>query len=232
MALKNKIIKKAAKKIIKKTAAKKQDKTVKKSANKKASAENKNQIKNILLVGVGGQGIILASEILSKAIMLANYDVKKSEIHGMSQRGGSVNSHIRYGKKVYSPTMREKTADIILALEKLEALREIDYLAENGILIVNEEEIMPSTVEIGLAVYPENIDSLLREAAPRMRMIEAQEIAKELKAPKVFNTILLGVLSRYMPEISIENWRKAIKESVKPEVYDINMRAFTRGMDL
>ncbi|MEK6795258.1 MAG: indolepyruvate oxidoreductase subunit beta [Spirochaetota bacterium] len=187
--------------------------------------------RSILIAGVGGQGIILCSEILSDALLLAGFDVKKSEIHGMSQRGGSVTSHIRYGTKVYSPIIPDGTADVILAFERLEAVRELTLLAASGTVIVNNESIMPTTTVHGGQAYPDDIEARLKKKASRVIMVDAANEAKALGNARVFNTILLGVLAREL-SVADDIFEKAIGMHVAEQFRTLNIQAFARGKTL
>jgi indolepyruvate ferredoxin oxidoreductase beta subunit len=185
---------------------------------------------NIVICGVGGQGIILASNVLCYAAFLEKYDVKKSEVHGMAQRGGSVITHARFGKTVYSPLIEEGTGDFILAFEKLEALRYLQYLKKDGTVIVNIREIPPMSVLVGAATYPENIDKRLKKQSTAY-FIDAARIALELGDIRIVNIILLGVLSKFL-NLKKQSWKKAIRKNVKERFVNINMTAFKRGQSL
>ncbi len=185
--------------------------------------------KNILLVGVGGQGTITAAKLLTTGLMEAGYDVKMSEIHGMSQRGGSVSSQVRYGDDVQSPVIEMGTADIIVAFEKMEALRYIDFLKEDGKIIVNDTEIWPLPVVIGKATYPEKILETLQEKAD-VRVMNASAMAEEMGNLKVMNVILLGAIIKSMGLQDI-NWDEIIRNNVKPKFVDLNIKAMAVGMD-
>ncbi|WPK76518.1 indolepyruvate oxidoreductase subunit beta [Eubacterium callanderi] len=185
--------------------------------------------KNILLVGVGGQGTITAAKLLTTGLMEAGYDVKMSEIHGMSQRGGSVSSQVRYGDDVQSPVIEMGTADIIVAFEKMEALRYIDFLKEDGKIIVNDAEIWPLPVVIGKATYPEKILETLQEKA-NVRVMNASALAEEMGNLKVMNVILLGAIIKSMGLQDI-NWDEIIRNNVKPKFVDLNIKAIAVGMD-
>ena len=180
--------------------------------------------KSIMMVGVGGQGTILASKILTLGLLEAGYDVKMSEIHGMSQRGGSVSSQIRYGKKVYSPVIEKGGADIIVAFEKLEALRYIDFLKEGGKLIVNDLEIDPMPVLMGKALYPKDILKQLEGLNISLKIVNALKIANELGNGRIANIVLLGALIKDMGLNNID-WDKIIEENVKPQFVEINKKA-------
>ena len=185
--------------------------------------------KNILLVGVGGQGTITAAKLLTTGLMEAGYDVKMSKIHGMSQRGGSVSSQVRYGDDVQSPVIEMGTADIIVAFEKMEALRYIDFLKEDGKIIVNDAEIWPLPVVIGKATYPEKILETLQEKA-NVRVMNASALAEEMGNLKVMNVILLGAIIKSMGLQDI-NWDEIIRNNVKPKFVELNIKAMAVGMD-
>ncbi|MDO5432378.1 indolepyruvate oxidoreductase subunit beta [Eubacterium sp.] len=185
--------------------------------------------KNILLVGVGGQGTITAAKLLTTGLMEAGYDVKMSEIHGMSQRGGSVSSQVRYGDDVQSPVIEMGTADIIVAFEKMEALRYIDFLKEDGKIIVNDAEIWPLPVVIGKATYPEKILETLQEKAD-VRVMNASAMAEEMGNLKVMNVILLGAIIKSMGLQDID-WDEIIRNNVKPKFVDLNIKAMAVGMN-
>lgn len=187
--------------------------------------------KNILLIGVGGQGTILTSKILSKGFVENGYDVKMAEIHGMSQRGGSVTTQIRYGDKVYSPVIEKGTADIIVAFEKSEALRWLEYLKEDGILVVNDFEIHPVTVAIGVAVYPDGILEEYKAKVGDLHVIKAHDIAYELGNTKCMNIVLLGALVK-MFELDNIDWKSIIKDTVPDKFVELNIKAFEAGYDI
>lgn len=187
--------------------------------------------KSIMLVGVGGQGTILASKLLTIGLMESGYDVKMSEIHGMSQRGGSVSTHVRYDKEtVYSPVIEEGSADLIVSFEKMEALRYLNYLKEDGKLVVNNYRINPMTVLTGKADYNEKaVDEEIISLDGVV--INAAEEALKLGNAKVMNIILLGSLVKSMNLESID-WATIIKNNVKPKFIDINLKAFEIGKSL
>ena len=186
--------------------------------------------KSIMLVGVGGQGTILASKLLTTGLMNAGYDVKMSEIHGMSQRGGSVSSQVRYGEKVYSPVIEIGGADILVSFEKMEALRWLEYLKPEGKIVVNNYRIDSIPVLTGKAIYKEKEieDELNRLNAT---IINAADKAKELGNSKVMNIILLGALVKYMSLEDID-WESIIRENIKEKFVDINLQAFKKGMEM
>lgn len=187
--------------------------------------------KNILLVGVGGQGTILASKILTSGLIKAGYDVKMSEIHGMSQRGGSVSTQVRYGEKVMSPIVGKGSADVIVAFEEMEALRWIDHLKVGGKMVINDFRIQPVPVNLGKAEYPDDIIGHLKTVC-EVQAFKAAEIAKELGNPKTMNIVLLGALIKSIGGLDDIDWDKEIEENVKPKFVEINKKAFHTGYDL
>ncbi|WKY43136.1 indolepyruvate oxidoreductase subunit beta [Eubacteriaceae bacterium ES2] len=188
------------------------------------------ETKNIVLVGVGGQGTILAAKLLTTGLMEAGYDVKMSEIHGMSQRGGSVSSLVRYGSAVASPVIELGTADIVVAFEKMEALRAVEYLKPEGKLIFNDTEIFPLSVIIGAASYPNDILAELENSVKTLRSMKAGQMAEEMGNIKVMNVILLGSLVKAMGLTDI-NWEEIISQNVKPQFVELNIKALKAGMD-
>jgi len=185
--------------------------------------------KSIKLVGVGGQGTILAAKVLCQGLIEAGYDVKMSEIHGMSQRGGSVSSEVRYGEKVYSPVIEKGNADILVAFEQMEAARYMDYIKPDGIVIINNHKINSMVTLNGKVPYPTGIYESISEKV-NTTMLDASDLAVELGNPKVANIILLGALVKAMSLTSI-NFEKIIKESVKEKFVDINIKAFNLGLN-
>jgi indolepyruvate ferredoxin oxidoreductase beta subunit len=186
-----------------------------------------NEMTNIIVCGVGGQGILLSSDILCYAAFTEGFDVKKSEIHGMAQRGGSVITHVRFSRKVYSPLIEEGTADFILAYEKLEAMRYAHYLKKNGIFVVNDLAIPPMTVLVGEVRYPMNIEENLK-AYGATHFIKASDIARELGNIRATNVALLGGLANFLG-FKPESWHTAIRHNVKEKFLDLNISAFDRG---
>lgn len=186
---------------------------------------------NIVIVGVGGQGTLLTSKLLGDIGLNVGYDVRVSEVHGMSQRGGSVITYVRLSNDtpLYSPLVEYGEADIVLAFESLEALRALPYLKKDGKMIVNSQEILPMPVIVGAAEYPKNIIDNLHERAD-VKAINATEIASDCGTAKAANVVLLGVLSKLLP-FSYDEWIDAIKSNVKPQFVDINIDAFNRGRD-
>lgn len=188
-------------------------------------------VKNILLVGVGGQGILLASEILSEAFMLAGYDVKKSEIHGMSQRGGSVVSHVRYGQEVYSPIVPEGEGDILFGFEILETYRYLSLLKPGATVVANDLRILPPAVLLGQDTYPENLPEKIRLRFPDFLLVDGQKLAAEAGNVRAANTVLLGAVSKRL-DIPEEIWMQAVEKMVPPKAYEINRKAFLAGRAL
>ena len=188
-----------------------------------------NNTKNIMIVGVGGQGTLLTSRILGGITVAAGYDVKLSEVHGMAQRGGSVVTFVRYGEKVAEPIVEEGQADVLIAFEKLEALRYAHFLKKDGAIVVNDHRIDPITVVTGAATYPENIIENL-EKEYRVFKVNAMEEALKLGNSKVFNIIVLGVAARHM-DFSKETWLEVIEKTVPPKTVEINKKAFLLGLE-
>jgi indolepyruvate ferredoxin oxidoreductase, beta subunit len=188
------------------------------------------EVKSILFVGVGGQGTILASKLLTEGLMKNGYDVKMSEVHGMAQRGGSVTTQVRFGKKVYSPLIEEGDAVAIVSFEKSEAARYISYLKKGGYLIVNDYEIHPVTVLIGKDKYPENLSENLKVSVKNTIILDAAKIAEELGNIKTQNVVLLGALIKALNLDNI-NWNEAIESVVPSKAVEINKKAFYAGME-
>jgi len=180
------------------------------------------------MVGVGGQGIIRASDILCEVIMRSGLDVKKSEVHGMAQRGGSVTSHVRYGEKVYSPLAPKGGVDILVAFERLEALRNLDYVKPNGQVIMSELELYPPAVNLGVSVYPEGVADAVRKRVPAVKEVNATRMAVDAGNIKAENTALLGVLSTYL-DIDAKIWDEVLREAFPPKVLEANLKAFAAG---
>lgn len=184
--------------------------------------------KSVMIVGVGGQGTLLASRILGNVVIEEGYDVKVSEVHGMAQRGGSVVTYVKYGEKVYSPIISEGEADIILSFEELEAYRYLPYLKKGGTLIVNAQEIDPMPVITGAAKYPEEIIQKLKDKADGVIAIDALALANEAGNGKAVNVVLLGVLAK-SSGIAEEKWLEAVRKTVPPKFLDVNVKAFALG---
>lgn len=186
--------------------------------------------KNIMIVGVGGQGTLLTSRILGKIILTAGYDVKLSEVHGMAQRGGSVVTFVRFGEKVNEPIVEEGQADVLIAFERLEAARYIHFLKKDGVLILNDQRIDPMPVIIGTAKYPEAIVEEL-EKEYKVEKVDAMSVAAKLGNTRVFNTIILGLVAKYLP-FSKEEWLEVIQNTVPEKTVKINQEAFLKGYEM
>jgi indolepyruvate ferredoxin oxidoreductase, beta subunit len=184
---------------------------------------------NMLLSGVGGQGVVLASFVLSHVAIAEGYDVKQSEVHGMSQRGGSVTSHFRFGDKVWAPLVSPGAADILMAFESLEALRYINWLKPGGLLVYNSQKINPSPVAAGLATYPQDIDGKIAAAWPNVQCVKANELAIQAGTVKSANVVMLGAVSPALP-FAQETWEAVIRKAVPPKSVDVNMKAFQLGV--
>ncbi len=193
-------------------------------------AESSNGVTSVLVVGVGGQGVILASDVLTEVAGSSGFDVKKSEVHGMAQRGGSVNAHVRFGKKVYSPLISRGEADIVLSFEQMEALGYVEYTHEDALFIVDSTKLPPTTVNFGEIPYPGDPVSSLKKHR-KVLEIDGTGIAKELGNTRMANTVLLGVLSVQLP-LEQEAWKKVIAEHVPPKTVEANIRAFERGTEI
>jgi indolepyruvate ferredoxin oxidoreductase beta subunit len=189
------------------------------------------QITNILLVGVGGQGILLASEILSEAAMLAGFDVKKSEIHGMSQRGGSVVSHVRFGSEVFSPIVPEGEGDILFGFELIETARSLPLLKPGGSVVANDLQISPPSVLMGQEAYPEGLPERIKAQFPDFLLVDGQHMATAAGNVKAANTVLLGAVSKRL-SIAEEYWLKALEKMVPAKALEVNKRAFQMGREL
>jgi indolepyruvate ferredoxin oxidoreductase beta subunit len=186
---------------------------------------------NVLFSGVGGQGIILASKILTQCAFVSGYMVKESELHGMAQRGGSVTSHVRFGEEAYSPLIQKGKADFLIALEELEGLRYADYLKPDGYVILNQKRVMPSALNQDLTPYPEDVKAQLEDMGFHVDAVNAFEIANNLGNPKLDNIIVMGMLSRYLP-FTISTWETVIQESVPAKTIELNLSAFKVGREI
>jgi indolepyruvate ferredoxin oxidoreductase, beta subunit len=184
---------------------------------------------SVLFTGVGGQGIILTTTVLAKAVMLAGYDVKVSEVHGMAQRGGSVVGSVRFGKKVYSPIIDK--ADFIIALEKLEAARYLEMLKPGGFLLINDFEVYPVSIYLSKRKYPSDILTNISKVTPNYKLVEAADIASRLKEVRASNMVLIGSLSKYLP-VEKKYWLESISESVPERALKINIDAFNKGREI
>lgn len=187
-----------------------------------------NEVKNIMIVGVGGQGALLASKTLGQVLLDSGFDVKVSEVHGMSQRGGSVVTYVRYGKKVYSPIVDKGQADFIVSFEMLEAARYTEYLKTDGQIVVNTQNIDPMPVITGAAEYPTNLQEKIQAANIKIDALDCLTLAEQAGTSKAVNIVLMGRLSKYM-DFSVETWLQAIEKLVKPQFLEINKKAFLLG---
>jgi indolepyruvate ferredoxin oxidoreductase beta subunit len=188
-------------------------------------------ITNILLAGVGGQGILLASEILAEACMLAGFDVKKSEIHGMSQRGGSVVSHVRFGKEVFSPVVPEGEGDILFGFELLETYRYLGLLRPDARVIANDFRIQPPSVLLGQERYPDDLPERIKARFCNFSLIDGLKISAEMGNPRVANTVLLGAVAKHL-QIDAAVWEQAVGRMVPAKALEVNLRAFQAGRSL
>ena len=187
------------------------------------------EVKSIVFSGVGGHGTLRASDILCMVMMEAGYDVKKSEVHGMAQRGGCVTSHVRYGKKVYSPLAAGGSIDTLVSFEKLEALRYLKLLKTDASIILNTEEIYPPSVNLGIAAYPTDVVEFLKSRYPRVIALSAAELAQKAGNIKAANVVLLGALSNMM-DIDKSVWESVIKKSFPQKLIKLNLEAFQMGI--
>lgn len=185
---------------------------------------------NVLVAGVGGQGIVLASDIMAEVFMEAGYDVKKSEIHGMAMRGGIVTSHFRFGKKVYSPLIKEGEVDILFAFEQLEGLRWLNYLRPDARILMNDHRINPPAVNLGEIEYPKGIPETIREKFEGFYLVKGTEIASHLGDVRAANVVLLGAISRFF-EVSDDLWLRKILDRLPQKVHDLNRKAFLKGKE-
>lgn len=187
-------------------------------------------VKSILLTGVGGQGTILTTKILSTALAQMGYDVKMSEIHGMSQRGGTVNTQLKYGDRVYAPNIGQGEADIIVSFEKVEALRALPYLKKGGAILMDKREILSLPVLVGREEYPHDADAELKKLVSRVTVIPASDIAESFGSIKAQNICILGALVKALG-LGEFDWEGLIASMVPPKTVDINVKAFRAGLD-
>ena len=185
-------------------------------------------VKNIMIVGVGGQGALLASKTLGQVLLDAGFDVKVSEVHGMSQRGGSVVTYVRYGEKVYSSIVDKGEADFIVSFEMLEAARYTEYLKKDGHIVVNTQNIDPMPVITGAAEYPADLENKMKNSGFAVDAVDCLSLAEQAGTAKAVNIVLMGRLSKYM-DFSEEAWLKAIEKLVKPQFLEMNKKAFMLG---
>jgi indolepyruvate ferredoxin oxidoreductase beta subunit len=189
------------------------------------------EVQNILIAGVGGQGVLLASEILALAALFSGLEVKKSEVHGMAQRGGVVTSHVRYGKQVHSPLIPWGKAHMLLAFEEAEGLRWASILNSEGILIVNQQRILPPLVTLGMAEYPPDIPHLLSALKNRCLPVKAFSMAQGMGDLRLVNTIMLGAASSFL-QLPLSSWNRSLKEKLRRSILDLNRAAFAQGRKL
>jgi indolepyruvate ferredoxin oxidoreductase, beta subunit len=194
-------------------------------------SKSDNGIHNILVVGVGGQGVILASEILADVAMTSGRDVKKSEVHGMAQRGGVVSSHVRYGALVHSPLIPKGEVSVLLSFELDETLRWLDFLSPYGRVIANLQQVIPPMVSSGLAQYPQDAGDVLRSSTREPVLVDALGMADQLGNLRLVNTILLGITSR-MLDLPMRNWRRVVAARVPSAFKELNLKAFEMGSSL
>lgn len=187
-------------------------------------------VKSIMIVGVGGQGSLLASKLLGHLLLSEGYDVKVSEVHGMSQRGGSVVTYVRFGEKVYSPIIDKGQADVIVSFEKLEAARYVEYLKKDGTIVTNVQEIDPMPVITGAMQYPEDLIEKMQEKGIKVDAMDCLSLATEAGSAKAVNIVLMGRLSKYF-DIPVERWQKAIDACVPEKFRELNQKAFLLGLN-
>lgn len=189
-----------------------------------------NSVKSVLIVGVGGQGTLLASRLLGSAMMDLGYDVKVSEVHGMSQRGGSVETYVRYGEKVYSPVIDPGEADIVLAFEQLEAARFLHFLKKGGVVVTNTQKIDPMPVVTGAAQYPQGLLEAIEGQGARLLALDALSLAEQAGSVKAVNVVLIGAMAKSLGTEK-EIWLKTIEKTVPPKFVEMNKKAFTLGYE-
>jgi indolepyruvate ferredoxin oxidoreductase, beta subunit len=191
---------------------------------------NNGKTRNVFLSGVGGQGTILASNILGQVMLRAGYEVKKAEVHGMAQRGGDVTTHFRFGEKVYSPLIKQGDVDYLVSFELLEALRYINWVKPEGKILLNQHTIFPPSVSLGTMEYPKNVEQTFRKHfKENVWVINGNEIAKKIGNIQVANVVLIGALSNFFPELPMENWHSAIRELLPDRLHEMNIKAFEEG---
>jgi len=187
------------------------------------------ETRNIMIVGVGGQGSLLASKLMGRALLIEGYDAKVSEVHGMSQRGGAVVTYVRYGDKVYSPIVDKGQAELIVSFELLEAARWLDHLAPGGQVVTNTQQIDPIPVITGAVEYPKNLLEKFSATGAKVDAIDALTLAEDAGSAKAVNIVMMGRLSKYFP-FPKETWIRALEESVPPRFLELNRRAFEAGL--
>lgn len=191
---------------------------------------NNNGTSNIFLSGVGGQGTILASNILGQVLLKAGYDVKKAEVHGMAQRGGDVTTHFRFGAKVYSPLIKQGEVDYLVSFELLEALRYINWVKPGGKVLLNNHSIFPPAVSLGKMQYPKDVEQTFRQHfRDSVWIVDGNRIAKSLGNIQVANVVLIGAFSAFFADLQPQQWIDAIKDLLPTRLHEINVRAFEAG---
>ena len=188
-------------------------------------------MKNVIIAGVGGQGVILASKVLMETARKNGYDVKESEVHGMAQRGGSVDCHIRFGKEVFSPLIPKGGADIVVSLELLESMRRLEYLHKDSVLIVNREQINPAPVEIGAMEYPPDLEEWLKKNFASTITVDTTDALKDVGTKKALNIVMVGCLSKFL-EFSENDWIESLKTLINEKFIEQNLKAFQLGREL
>ncbi len=191
---------------------------------------NSEKTRNVFLSGVGGQGTILAGNILAQVLLNAGFDVKKAEVHGMAQRGGDVTTHFRFGEKVYSPLIKQGDVDYLVSFELLEALRYMHWVKPGGKVILNSFSILPPAVNLGKMAYPKDIEKTFnKHFKDSVWIVNGNGIAKAIGNIQVANVVLLGALSNFFPELSVKQWADAIKDLLPAKLHEINLKAFDEG---
>ena len=191
---------------------------------------NNGKTNNVFLSGVGGQGTILASNILGQVLLNAGYDVKKAEVHGMAQRGGDVTTHFRFGEKVFSPLIKEGEVDYLVSFELLEALRYINWVKPGGKIVLNNYSILPPSVSLGKMEYPKNVEQIFRQHfKDNVWVVDGNRIAKTLGNIQVANIVMIGALSNFFSELNPQQWIDGVKELLPAKLHEINIKAFQEG---
>ena len=188
-------------------------------------------MKNVIFAGVGGQGVILASKVLMETARKKGYDIKESEVHGMAQRGGSVDCHIRFGKETFSPLIPKGGADFVICLELLESMRKLEYLHKDSVLIVNKEQINPAPVEIGAMEYPPDIEEWLKKNFAPTITVDTTEVLKNVGTRKALNIVMIGCLSKFL-EFEENDWIESLKTLINEKFIEQNIKAFQMGREL
>ncbi len=186
------------------------------------------EITNIVMCGVGGQGVLLASELIIEVARVNGFEVRKSEVHGMAQRGGAVSSHVRFGRNVFSPLIPEHTADIIMSFEYMEALRYTNMISKTTKIFLNAHKLVPTTVMMGGPAYPENIEAELSQLTESVYTVPALVFAQELGNGRAENVVLLGAVAPKLP-FERDSWTEVMKRNLKPKIVDLNLKAFEKG---